>query len=94
MSVLRSFLSVMPNISKRQDFGLWLKILKLDIQALGLDEILAYYRVGAQNSVSANKISSAKYQWRIYREVEVLPVFKSFFYFICYVVNGFIKYNR
>lgn len=81
----------MPNISKRQDLGLWLKIMKLNAKALGVDEVLAYYRIGAKGSVSANKILAAKYQWRIYREVEHIPIFNAVLYFINYLCCGFLK---
>lgn len=44
----------MPLIKKRQDYGLWLKILKETDFAYGLDESLATYRL-MSNSVSSNK---------------------------------------
>lgn len=84
----------MPNISKRQDFGLWLKIMKQSAKALGIDDILAYYRVGSKDAVSANKVLAAKYQWRIYREIEKLPFFISLYYFIHYAVNGVIRFSK
>lgn len=78
----------MPNIAKRQDMGLWLQILKKVDNAYGIvNQPLAYYRVG-NHSVSSNKLSVLKYQWRIYREVEKLSIVKSAFYFFCYTYNG------
>lgn len=82
----------MPNISKRQDLGLWLRIMKLKTKGLGIDNVLAYYRTGSQNTVSANKILAAKYQWRIYREIEQLGFFESMVYFMIYSVKGFLKH--
>lgn len=84
----------MPNISKRQDFALWLRILKKNTKAMGLSNILAYYRVGSSGSVSGNKMLAAKYQWRTYREIEMLPFFSSLYYFTNYAVNGFIRFNK
>ncbi|SUI75460.1 glycosyltransferase family 2 protein [Shewanella morhuae] len=77
----------MPNISKRQDLGLWLKILKRIDKAYGLQECLADYNVGV-SSVSSNKIVAAKYQWRLYREIEKLPFRVSLYYFLHYVYNS------
>ncbi|ODS09955.1 glycosyltransferase family 2 protein [Vibrio scophthalmi] len=81
----------MPNIAKRQDMGLWLKILKNGEYAQGLVESpLARYRVGVK-SVSSNKLSVLKYQWRIYREVEKLPLLKSLNYFRHYAYRGLTR---
>ncbi len=77
----------MPNISKRQDLGLWLKILKKIDKAYGLEECLADYYVGV-STVSSNKVTAAKYQWRVYREVEKLPLMESAYYFASYAYNA------
>ena len=81
----------MPNIAKRQDMGLWLSILKKVPYAVGLvDEPYADYRIGGQ-SVSSNKMSVLKYQWRIYREVEKMSLVTSAYYFVHYVFNGLVR---
>jgi len=83
----------MPNIIKRQDYGLWLKILKKIKSTKGICETLAVYRI-RRNSVSSNKLEAAKYQWKIYREVEQLNLVKSIYYFIHYAYYGFKKYRN
>ncbi|WP_100753551.1 glycosyltransferase family 2 protein [Vibrio salilacus] len=81
----------MPNIQKRQDMGLWLSILKKSKTAQGLIDIpLARYRVG-KSSLSAKKTSVLKYQWRIYREVEKLPLLSSMKYFAYYAYRGMTR---
>ena len=70
----------MPSIRKRQDYALWLKLLK-KTNGYGLNECLASYRIG-NNSISNNKLDLIKYEWRIYREVEGFPFFKSAFYLV------------
>ncbi|MGD8172500.1 glycosyltransferase family 2 protein [Vibrio sp. TRT 21S02] len=77
----------MPNIMKRQDMGLWLKILREGYIAKGICRPLARYRVG-NKSVSSNKLTVLKYQWRIYREIEKLPLLKSVKYFSHYAYRG------
>ena len=81
----------MPNILKRQDYGLWLNILKQINTTKGILEPLAVYRI-RKNSVSSNKLKAASYQWKIYREVEKLNLFKSFYYFVNYIYYGLKKY--
>lgn len=80
----------MPNIRKRQDFGLWLELLKRTKFAYGLNEVLAQYRV-RPDSISANKLSAAKHQWMIYRDVEKLSLPASSHYFAHYAVRGLLK---
>ncbi len=81
----------MPNILKRQDYGLWLRILKQIGKTKGILAPLAIYRL-RKNSVSSNKLKSAFYQWKIYREIEKLDFFKSSYYFFHYAKNGLLKY--
>ncbi len=83
----------MPDIRKRQDFGLWLNILKKVPYAYGMDEPLAYYRVRTA-SVSSNKIHASKYNWTLYREVEKLPIHKAIYYFGWYIYRSIKKYKK
>ena len=83
----------MPDILRRQDFGLWLKILKKVPYAYGLDEPLAYYRIRT-SSVSSNKILASKYNWKLYREVEKLPLYKAIYYFGWYTYRSILKYKK
>ena len=68
-----------PNIRKRNDYALWLKMLKKEKYVYGLPEVLMYYRV-CSNSISSNKFKLIKYQWQVYRELEHLNVFRSAFH--------------
>ena len=83
----------MPNIRRRQDFGLWLAILKKVPYAYGLDQPLAYYRVRGV-SLSSNKIEASKYNWKLYRDIEKLPIYKSIYYFGWYTYRSLLKYRR
>ncbi len=79
-----------PNIRTRQDMALWLKILKNNCSAYGLNENLAFYR-DAPNSISSNKWKAAKTVWRVYREIEKLPLLISIYNFISYVSHALLK---
>ena len=80
----------MPLIRKRQDYGLWLRILKITPFAYAINKPLANYRVRT-GSLSGNKIKAAKYQWKIYREIEKLTIIKSTWYFTTYFIHGLFK---
>ncbi|GAB5473197.1 MAG: glycosyltransferase family 2 protein [Maribacter sp.] len=74
----------MPSIRKRQDYALWLHLLK-KTNGYGLNECLASYRTG-NASISANKFDLLKYEWSIYRDVERLSWFKSVFYLLSAII--------
>lgn len=80
----------MPLIRKRQDLGLWLRLLKKTDYAYGLNETLAQYRV-RMDSISANKANAAKFIWRLYREVEGLNLIKASYYFSHYAIRGLLR---
>ncbi len=80
----------MPLIRKRQDFALWLKLLKKVDFAYGLNEPLASYREHSE-SISANKFSAALYTWRLYREVENLSILKAGYCFGHYMIRGVLR---
>lgn len=80
----------MPEIRKRQDLGLWLRILKKESYAYGVQQVLGRYQLRL-NSISANKLSAAQYTWRLYREVEKLNLLVASYYFSHYAVNGILR---
>ncbi|MGY3568471.1 glycosyltransferase family 2 protein [Vibrio paucivorans] len=81
----------MPEIRKRQDLALWLKLMKLGAKAGGITESLARYRVGEQ-SLSSNKCKVLPYQWAVYRECEKLSVSRASYYFAFYAWNGISRH--
>lgn len=83
---------LMPLILRRQDYGLWLRLLKKTEYAYAISDTLGIYRL-RNNSISSNKRRAAMYQWKIYREIEQLNLMKSAYYFFQYAVNGFLKYR-
>jgi len=69
----------MPLIKKRQDYGLWLRVLKKVDYAYGMDEVLGCYRI-MSNSVSSNKLDLLKYNYRLFKEHENFSTLKSLYY--------------
>ena len=82
----------MVNIRTRQDFVLWLDILKRGHLAYGLDEPLAYYRK-VEGSISSNKLKTAKRNWYVYRKIEKLPLLKSITSFTGYAYHAIKKHR-
>lgn len=81
---------MMPDIRKRQDYGLWLRILKQTDFGYGLKHVLVQYRV-REGSVSANKRVAAAYTWKIYRDIEKLSFPVALYYFCYYAVSGVLR---
>ncbi|TDC67643.1 glycosyltransferase family 2 protein [Streptomyces hainanensis] len=68
---------LMPEMRKRQDYALWLSIMRDGPAARGLPEPLAVYRAHQAGSLSSNKLSLVPYNWALYREHEGLSVPRS-----------------
>lgn len=79
-----------PNIRKRNDYALWLQILKKEKYAYGLNEILAKYRI-RKNSVSRNKLDLIKYHWYLYRKIEKLSILRSTFHICCWIIIKILR---
>jgi teichuronic acid biosynthesis glycosyltransferase TuaG len=80
----------MPIIEKRQDYGLWLKILQKVKYAYGLQESLAIYRI-RRNSISRNKLKLIKYNYKVLREVAGLSLAKANMYLIIQILKKLYK---
>ncbi len=62
------------DIKKRNDYVLWLDVIKKSGNLYCYPELLAYHRL-TPNSISSKKLQLIKYHWYIYREKEHLNVF-------------------
>lgn len=69
----------MPLIRKRQDWAMWLEVMKLCRIAVGITEPVAEYRI-RDNSISRNKQSLIKYNAAIYKEVFGYPIWFAYIY--------------
>ncbi|RKI40100.1 glycosyltransferase family 2 protein [bacterium D16-51] len=76
-----------PDIKKRNDFALWLQVLKKTEYCFGMEEVLGIYRKGRAGSVSSKKLSQAKYHWQLYHEIEGHNVFRSIFEVGCWGIT-------
>ena len=80
----------MPLIKKRQDYGLWLKILKKTDYAYGLTEPLSTYRIFS-NSISSNKFELLKYNYLLFRKYEKFSVIQSIYYLTWNILIKILK---
>lgn len=74
-----------PIIRKRNDYVLWLQVIKKAKMMYGLDCVLGSHRVGMK-SISSNKFSLLKYHWIVYRNIEKLTLYRSLslcLYWVC-----------
>ncbi len=80
----------MPDLRRRQDYGLWLRLLRGGGEAHGLPEVLADYRV-RPGSLSSNKLVAARATWAVYREAEGFGRLRSAWYLGHNLARGVLK---
>lgn len=76
-----------PDIRKRNDFALWLQMLRDGDACYGIEEQLVRYRIRS-DSLSFRKLPLYKYHWLLYRHIEKLPLITSLFALFCW---AFVK---
>lgn len=69
-----------PDIKKRNDYVMWLQVIKKEKFLKGLQEPLSSHRIRT-DAISSNKYSLVIYHWKVYREIEKLSFIKS-----CYLI--------
>lgn len=79
-------------VSKREDFELWLAILRSGATAHGLNDSLVYYS-SHSNQSSYNKFSMIFHTWKVYSVQPNLNFFSSVYYFLIYILFGFFRYK-
>ena len=79
-----------PNIRKRNDYVMWLSVVKKAGMLYGIEEPLASHRV-REGSLSKKKGNLVGYHWKVYREIEDLSFLKSSYLIIYWVVVTMFK---
>lgn len=83
---------IIPLIKKRNDYVMWLKVIKKSGQLYGMNEILSSHRI-RKDSISSNKISLIKYHWIVYRKIEKISVLKSTYLVFFWIAKGLFKFQ-
>ncbi|EZP59696.1 glycosyltransferase family A protein [Exiguobacterium sp. RIT341] len=66
------------DIKKRNDYLMWLKVIKKSTKLYCLEEVLSSHRI-RPGSISSNKFDLIKYHWKVYRDYEKLNYAKSIY---------------
>lgn len=83
----------MSNQKKRQDYHLWLTIMKRIKHTYVIDDSLALYRL-REHSISSNKLSLLKYNYRVYTELGYSKLTSLFFligFLLVYIFKKIFK---
>jgi hypothetical protein len=83
----------MPDLRRRQDYGLWLSLLARGGEAHGIAQVLADWRM-RPGSLSANKLKAAAGTWAVYRQVAGLGRARAGYYLAHNLVRGALKRRR
>jgi teichuronic acid biosynthesis glycosyltransferase TuaG len=81
---------LMPLKRKRQDYGMWLALMRNGGSAQAVPGTLASYR-RLPGSLSSNKLSAALGTWAVYRDLENLGLLPSLYYFIHYAFGALAR---
>ncbi|MDA7805098.1 glycosyltransferase family 2 protein [Schleiferiaceae bacterium] len=83
----------MPQIRKRQDWCLWIDIIKREGPIYGIKDSLAAYSIQKQ-SLSSNKINLLKYNWLVYRKHLGLGYLRSYYLLSRYIMFYVYKKSK
>ncbi len=79
------------NLKTKEDFVLWLKILRSGLAIGALDEKLSYWRK-TKNSLSSSTLQKLKDGYRVYRIYMNYGSIKSLYFLFCLSLNYLIKW--
>jgi len=79
-----------PDIKKRNDYVMWLQVIKKEKYLYGIEEPLGSHRIRTEG-ISSNKKSLVGYHWKVYREIESLSLLKSCYLILYWVVATVFK---
>lgn len=75
----------------KEDYGLWLDILRSGVSSYGINQELAYYRQH-ERSTTSKKHKLIVNHYRFLREHQKLSIFNSIKYTCFWIFNGIIRY--
>lgn len=79
-----------PLIKKRNDYVMWLMVIKKAGMLYGLNQVLSSHRI-VPNSISSSKTSLVKYHWIVYKDIEKMGVLKSIYLIAFWIVKVAFK---
>lgn len=82
-----------PDILKRQDWALWLKVIEEGGPMEGIQEPLAVYRV-RKNSISTNKLEMLTYNFKVYHGILKYGFFQSLWKMLIFLNEQFFVKSK
>lgn len=82
-----------PEISKRQDWALWLKVIEDGGPIEGIQESLALYRQ-RKNSISNNKFEMLRYNFKVYHDILKFGFLESIWRMLIFLNEQFIVKSK
>jgi teichuronic acid biosynthesis glycosyltransferase TuaG len=80
-----------PLLRKRQDYALWLELLKKFDYAYGIPKVLGFYRIRPGTLSTSSKNDAFKYYWHILRTIGDCNVFSAAWHISWYLFIVFLK---
>lgn len=81
----------MSEHARKQDYALWLSILKSGTVCYGIDQELAYYRQ-VKNSATSKKYKLVLRHITFLKDTQGFGTLKALYYTFFWMVNGFVRY--
>jgi teichuronic acid biosynthesis glycosyltransferase TuaG len=82
-----------PEVDMREDYAMWIEILKKIPEAKAIKEPLAIYRI-RKTSYSRNKFLILRKQFNVYYKYLKLSLLQSTYYTLHWAINGMKKYEK
>ena len=82
--------NIFPDLTTKEDFVLWLNILKTGEKLVGINEPLTFWRK-SNDSLSSNNFQKIIDGYRVYRKYMKMNVFLSLYYLFILSLNSLIK---
>lgn len=77
----------------REDYVVWLKLLKAGNNAYNTGKVHALYRQ-SKTSLTGNKYAMFRKQWYVLRKKERIALFPALHYILVYACKGYLKYRK
>lgn len=81
-----------PDIQKRNDYVMWLKVIKKAKYIYGMEETLSSHRIRT-GSLSRKKTDLVGYHWEVYRKIENLSLIKSSYLIFYWIFSTVFKFK-
>ncbi len=82
--------NLFPDITTKEDFILWLNILKKGVKLFGLEEPLTFWRK-SNNSLSSNNFQKISDGYKVYRKYMRMSTLGSLYYLLLLSLNSLMK---